>query len=208
MGFFEEVVPEPADLPSFDARRYDAQAPRGSMLPKAVPAEQIIARNSHTTVALGSVQAWHSNLTLEFVFFSHFYLEYQQSLMFYSDHPRRRAGLPGPQEPRIAVLFSDGRYATNLRAPGYPRSHERGLCVEFPVLTQVSGGSGGGGGPAGGFWHLRQVLDLWPLPPAGPVVIIFSWLAQGIAERSVELSGQEILDAALRCVPVFDRPPG
>jgi hypothetical protein len=101
-------------------------------------------------------------------------------------------------------VFADGRYATTLRRPGYPRRHDRGLSLAYPVFTPVSAGGGGGGSETAGRWHYGQSVDLWPLPPAGPATLCFAWPAEQLAEHSVELSGAAIAAAAAECVDVYE----
>jgi len=50
MGFIEQVVPEPAELSSIDARRTEAPAPRASMVPRSLPWEQVLCRTARTTL--------------------------------------------------------------------------------------------------------------------------------------------------------------
>ncbi len=214
MGFFDQVEPEPAELPSVDAWRIEALAPRASMVPRSLPWEQVLCHNARTTVALTGVRAWKANLTLELGFyfappvgdFVSDPMGAQERMLFYRDEPRPGAGLPAPEGPRLAVVFADGRYAANLREGGRPRRHDRGLSAAYPVFTMVSASGGGGGSETTGYWYFRQTLDLWPLPPAGPVTLVFAWPAEKLAEHSVELSGREIAAAAAQCVDVFEAP--
>jgi hypothetical protein len=211
MGFFDQVVPEPAELPGVDAPRTAALAPRASMVPRSLPWERVLCGNARTTVALTGARVWKANLTLELgFFFSPPVGEFgsdpmgaQERMLFYRDEPRPGAGAPVPDGPRLAVVFADGRYATNLRAAGRTRRHDRGLSAAYPVFTMVSASGGGGGSETTGHWYYRQVLDLWPLPPAGPLTLVFAWPAERLTEHSVTLNGQEIATAAAHCVDVF-----
>lgn len=204
MSFFDEVTPEPRDLPTIDAYRSAAFAPRASVLPRSLPWEQVITENSDVAIALSAVQVWISNLTVELSIYSSAPIDDKRLLLF-PDRQRSQEGSPDVDGPRVGVLFSDGRYATNLRKPGFPRPHERGLSAEYPVLSLASSGGGGGGGSTGGSWHFRQVLDVWPLPPAGPLAIIFAWPGEHFVEHAIEMNGDDIVSAASHCVEIIRR---
>jgi hypothetical protein len=200
VGFFDTVFPEPATLPEPLEIRHHATAPRGAVVPASLPLERVLARSHDRCVALTSVQVWPVNLTLEISVFATRAPRERDEFMVFPGSIMRREVDPNTRGLRFAVLFADGRYATNLRDPGFPREAARGLSPEFPVLTPFGGGGTGG---AGGTWHATQRLDLWPLPRTGSVTLILDWPAEGIAEIRHQLDGAAFAEAARWTIDVW-----
>lgn len=55
-----------------------------------------------------------------------------------------------------------------------------------------------GGGHGGGNGRFSKELWLWPLPPAGPLVVVTAWPERNIAETSVTLNGDDLIAASQR----------
>jgi hypothetical protein len=83
---------------------------------------------------------------------------------------------------RIGVQFADGRKATNIIGHDRPPAG--------PVLWPLAGGGGGG--------SFRQAYWVSPLPPSGPLALVYEWPAVGIPLSRHEIDAQLILDAAGR----------
>lgn len=98
---------------------------------------------------------------------------------------------------RIAVVFADGRVATNLA--GHRLRTGGPIPAERPILSQGHGSSGGRRADAT-YW-------LTPLPPPGPVVFVCEWPGHGIGESRAELDASLILDAVSRVVTLWPPEP-
>ena len=85
---------------------------------------------------------------------------------------------------QITVRFADGRTAPLLDSAGL----KSGLG---PMVTLGGGTWRGGRGRDEDF---DLILTIWPLPPAGPLVIDFAWPEVGIAHSEVVIDGQKAQD--------------
>lgn len=200
MSFFDTVRPEPARLPEPLETRHRATAPRGTVVPASLPLERVLARSLDRCVALTSVQVWPANLTLEISVFATQAPRTRDEFLVFPGSVLNREVDPGTRGLRFAVLFADGRYATNLRAAGFPREADRGLSPDYPVLTPFGGGGTNSGA---GTWYATQRLDLWPMPRVGPVFLVVDWPAAGIGEIRHELDGSAFAEAARWTVDVW-----
>lgn len=100
---------------------------------------------------------------------------------------------------RLGILFADGTKLTTpqpgggLRRPFLERPAE-------PTMRWLHGGGTGG--------ETRDHFWLWPLPPEGPLELVFLWPGHGLEETSVEIRGTTIRAAAqdARVLWEDDRP--
>jgi hypothetical protein len=78
--------------------------------------------------------------------------------------------------------------------------HGQGAGPPEDMLLQENGGGGS---------SLSWDADFWvhPLPPDGPVTLVASWLAHGIAEVRAELDGTAIRQAARQAVILWPDEP-
>ncbi len=93
---------------------------------------------------------------------------------------------------RLAVVFADGRVATNINPEHAPPN----VPMAGRAVLMQGGGSGG---------ERRYDLTYWvyPLPPPGRLAFICEWPGLGLAETRVEIDAQPILDAAARSVQIW-----
>ena len=97
--------------------------------------------------------------------------------------------------PRIGVQFANGQHAgARPESPFDIPKDEAGIPTE-PVI--MGGGGGGGGG------RYRSEHWVFPLPSPGPLTVFAEWLAAGIEEASIVISGDDIRDAAGRAVVLW-----
>jgi len=68
------------------------------------------------------------------------------------------------------------------------------------VLSRLGGGGGGGGRT----YSLTDGLWLWPLPPAGPIVLVVQWPAVGIGEHRVTIDAAQIDALAEQAHPLWE----
>ncbi len=92
-----------------------------------------------------------------------------------------------PEMLRFGIQFSDGRKATNT---GWSPPFDAELRPDGPLLTPQGGGGGG--------QHWDQRMWAWPLPPAGELLFVCEWPAQGIELTTAALDAEVILSAATR----------
>ena len=77
------------------------------------------------------------------------------------------------------------------------------LCADTDDGELIMQQNGGGGNERA--WD----QDFWvhPLPPEGPVTLVASWLAYGVAETQAELDGTAIRAAAERAIILWPDEP-
>ncbi|MPZ80219.1 MAG: hypothetical protein GEV28_07415 [Actinophytocola sp.] len=134
MSFVESVVAEPDELAEPRVDRHRALPPRQTVLPASLPWERVLARGTDVRVTLGPALCWPEHLTIEVGVYASRPPRGREEFLpmpggVLGEVDRAHGGL------RLAALFSDGRYATNLRGRGYHRPAGRGLSAEFPVLS-------------------------------------------------------------------------
>lgn len=137
----------------------------------------LLARTAEVVVAVRGVTAYSDglHLTVVVLFADHARTEdLAYSLQEYSRSPGRF---------RVGVRFADGRTATS----GQRDSPD----VEQLTSTQLKLLSAGQQGLlwTGEYW-------LWPLPPAGPLLVGCRWLDRGVPETLVQVDSAPLLTAA------------
>jgi hypothetical protein len=190
---FFEPPPTPPDRPQ--PTRYRTPpwfgAPAGT-LPGVVALELVLARTDTVAVCVSRIAAYPTGFSFEIVTLTDQRREDLDPLLF--EHPRlQRMRSPGeipPELMRFGVRFADGTKVTNTG--GMPL---RAGKPDGPVMI-------GGGGGGGGRWNQQQWV--WPLPPAGPLLVVCEWPAADIPLTQTELDAQLILDAARRAQVIFN----
>jgi hypothetical protein len=94
---------------------------------------------------------------------------------------------------RLAVVYPDGRVATNINIRHRLPEADGGLML-YP-----EGGGGGGGSFGVRYW-------VHPLPPPGSVTLVCEWPRSGVPESRVDVPAQAILDASTRAVRLRPEP--
>jgi hypothetical protein len=195
MSFFESI-PQPPPPPEPIQRRRPAWMRSDAVIPGSVPAEVVLIHTEQVAVAVGSVRAYPNGF--EFTVLVRLRREDETRWPGHSDvFERSPRGTRGDgSQLRLGVLYADGRRAATTGERWRPRDDEDDGRL---VLQQ----GGGGGSSRGCDW------DFWvhPLPPAGPVTLVASWLGQGVAESQAELDGTAIRAAAGRAVTLWPEEP-
>jgi hypothetical protein len=154
-----------------------------------VPQALILGRSERAVVALGHITAYSTGLSFEFLARAKGLREREAQRLMHEQHVLDDELSDGVL--RLGLEFADGSRASNLvdrrRLWGSPKQPEQ------PVLIQQGGGGGSSG--AGNFM-LRPGYWLWPLPPAGEMVVYVEWPALGIALERTALDVGPILKAA------------
>jgi hypothetical protein len=195
MTFFDSIPPPPPP-PEPVRRRRPAWMRPEAVIPGSVPGEVILIRTEQVAVAVGSVRAYPNGF--EFTVHVRLRREDESRWPRHSDvfeRSRRGADRDGSQL-RLGLLYADGRRAATTGGHWRPIEDDDDGRL---VLQQ----GGGGGSSRGCDW------DFWvhPLPPAGPVTLVASWLEHGIAESRAELDGAAIRTAAGRAVTLWPEEP-
>jgi hypothetical protein len=109
--------------------------------------------------------------------------------------PRGETGEPLPDAfLRFGIRYSDGRTCSNLAYfPG-----DTGAGPRPMLMARASGG--GSRSFDSEFW-------LWPLPPAGPLTIVWQWPYFNVPETSLEIDAGPFLEAAARALQVWPEMP-
>jgi hypothetical protein len=164
-----------------------------AVLPGVAPVELVLARTDDVAIAIPVLLAYPNG----------FELHLAVRLRSPDDGHRLGWALHGGPAPgglvtsdevlRLAVVYSDGRTATNVSTRHRLPGSDGGL-----VLVP-SGGGGGGGRYDATYW-------VHPLPPPGSVTLICEWPRWGVTETRVEVPAQVFLDASARAVPLWPEP--
>ena len=198
MSFFDSIPKPPPPQPPRRMPRPAWQRPE-TVIPGSVPGDIVLVRTEQVAVAIGSVRAYPNG----FEFTVHVRLRGTGA----ADGPgmthpfewhRYGRGDAAPEDVlRLGVLYADGRRTATTAA--HPLRLDDAGDAERLVLTH-----GGGGGSEYG-WD----QDIWvhPLPPAGPVTFVVSWLEHGVTEARAELDGAAIREAATRAVILWPDEP-
>jgi hypothetical protein len=93
---------------------------------------------------------------------------------------------------RLGFAFADGTSWTNF-AHNFPEFDKE------PTGPVVMGRGGGGGGDR---WEMRYWM--WPVPPAGDVVIYAAWPMFEIDEVSAVIDGTALRAAAAQAIEIWD----
>ncbi len=148
-------------------------APRDA-LPAVMPVEKFLGRSEQAFVWLRALAVYPTGVMLEIDARAH----------------HRTLGAPmvdssgqvSDRKLRLAVQFADGQRATNLAAYYGDSAPSR------PVLQST-----------GTILGTQEHHWLWPLPPAGPLVLTCRWPAYGIDRSELRLDATAIRAAADRC---------
>jgi hypothetical protein len=194
MGFFdndeiEQPEPGPPDRLYAPSGPGWTGSPEQYYLPAVLPWTRELARGENAVITLRGVLVWPDSCTLELVSFL-------RRFSWGSVAGTRVAMVP--QTFRFGVLFADGRRATHSGWRHQPLVP--GRVGDGPVLQQRGG--------SGGQFHQQVGLQLWPLPPDGPLTLVVDWPEQGIAETRTELDGTELRAKAADAMEIWhDLPP-
>ena len=206
MDFFPPL-PDPADLDELDEEPQPAwMGAPDDVVPGVVPVELVLGRSDSTVVLLTGMRAFPTGLEMR--------------LGVRVSGPVRRRDLNGEvfdgrydhrmdadwQAGRLKWGFelADGRRVTNVDPWPEPPGADGPASVDFlawePGRPVLQGGGGGGGSRS-----VDRDYWLWPLPPAGRLLVVCQWPDQGIETTSQELDAEPFMDAARRARPVW--PP-
>ena len=207
MDFFPPL-PEPAEFDEPDEQPQPAwSGAPDDVLPGVVPVELVLGRSDSTVVLLTGMRAFPTGLEMH--------------LGARVRGPVRRRDLHGEvfdgpydhgmhadwQAGRLKWGFelADGRRVTNVdpwpEPPDTDDSGPRPVGAQWEPDRPVLQGGGGGGGSR----SVDRDYWLWPLPPAGRLLVVCQWPDQGIETTSQELDAGPFLEAARRARPLW--PP-
>ncbi|MCO1579126.1 hypothetical protein M8C13_25580 [Crossiella sp. SN42] len=179
MSFFDE--------PGVRASGFMWAPPVDRVVPAVWPVTDVVFRGPRTLIAVESVRCWPDGLSLAVTVLTRD-REPPESLV---PHPRD----PAPVTPGLdlGLRYADGRKATTLDRlnPVRTRAFTDDLALYPSAATR---------GPR----HLRQTVDVRPLPPAGPVLFVVRWPANGLPESSATLPGDQLHALAQRAVELGD----
>jgi hypothetical protein len=185
-----ERLPPQSDQPGHPAWR----RPNG-VFPGLSPVGLILARTDEMALAVGNVLGYPNG----FEFTVNARLRHEQFVWGKSPLDPLADARTGPQPGnalRLGVMYADGRRART--------SSHRPIPVDAADDEQLILREVGTGGTDrqwdGRFWA-------HPLPPAGPVTFVASWLLYGMAETRVELDSSVIHEAADRAVILWPDEP-
>jgi hypothetical protein len=201
MNFFESFPdpPPPPEPPPAPPR--PTWLKPVATLPAAMAENAIIIRDERLAIAVGGLSAYPNG----FEFSIHIRVRDRENLIDPFGHRRRRdylhtssgGRLDDPEHSlRLGILFADGRRA----ASNQPHRLRPDSDPDPDTLVMQRGHSSGGG--------TSYDMSYWihPLPPAGPLTIVLSWLAQDITEARHELDGSKIRAAAEKAVQLWPEP--
>ena len=206
MDFFPRP-PEPQDE---DEVQESAQPvwlnPPEAVLPGVVPVELILGRSSSTVVALTGMRAFPTGLNMNLAVHVRGKVARRDLKSEVFDGPYRHDMDVQWQSGRLKWGFelADGRRVTNVDPWPQQPNQDHGRPhhpddwkwqPDHPVL--IGGGGGGGGGSVDrNYW-------LWPLPPAGKLLVVCQWPDQDIELNVQTLEAEPFLDASRRAQPVW-----
>jgi hypothetical protein len=197
MSFFESI-PQPTPPPELVRRHRPAWMRPDVVIPGSIAAEVVLVRTEQVAVAAGSVRAYPNGF--EFTVHVRLRREDETTWPGHSDpfgRHRPRRGSQGDQDQlRLGILYADGRRAATTGEHYRPPDDDD----DGRLVLQQGGGGGSSRGCDWDFW-------VYPLPPAGPVILVASWLEHGIAESRAELDGTAIREAAQRAVTLWPEEP-
>jgi hypothetical protein len=190
MSFFDSLparAPTPAPRP-----RRPAWARSDAVIPGSVAGEVIVARTGEAAVAVGSLRAYPNGF--EFTVHIRLRREDENSGGWAHDPFAHHSRGKSEDALRLGLMYADGRRVASNGGPD-PAAGDPERLILHP---------GGGGGDS-----LSWQTDFWahPLPPDGPVALVVSWPARGIAEARAELDGAAIRAAAQRAVTLWPEEP-
>jgi hypothetical protein len=150
--------------------------------PREVAGPVVLVHTRDTAVAVGGIRAYSTGFTFELMIRLRRPLE--AGHLF--DSMRQRGGDGAVM---VGARFAGGRAATldgDVPADGDP-----------PALLVRAGGSGG----TDTEWH--GTFWAWPLPPPGPLALVFAWPERAIGETVVEIDGGTVRDAAAEVMSLW-----
>jgi hypothetical protein len=182
MSLFDEeparAAPRPgADWEQHRLHRHPQSGPPGDEVGLLALSSFVLARTPEVVVAVRGITSYSDGLHIAVVviFADHARAEdLAYSLQEYSRSPGRF---------RVGLAFADGRKATSGQrdAPDV----EQHAAAQLKLL----GSSQQGLVWSGDYW-------LWPLPPAGPLIVGCRWPDRGIPETLVQIDPAPLLTAA------------
>jgi hypothetical protein len=95
-------------------------------------------------------------------------------------------------ETQFRIRFADGTEVV--------LDDESGLRTGRGPMLLATRSESSSGGPDGRE-HVRVTLWCWPLPPPGPLTLVFSWPRRGLESAELALDADAIRAAALRAEP-------
>lgn len=192
MGFFDRYLTETPPPVRRKVARPAWSRPE-AVLPGVAPLELVLARTDDVAVAIPVLLGYPTGF--EFDLALRLRAPGGDDRLSWALH-----GVHGPggqsaatEALRLAVVYPDGRTATNVDLRHHRPEAEGGLWL--------SPGSGGGGGG-------RYDMTYWvhPLPPPGSVTFICEWPRFGVPETRIDVPAQVILDASARAVSLWPEP--
>ncbi len=180
-------------------------APPEAVMPGVVPVELILGRSESTVVALTGMRAFPSGVQMNLAVHVRGKVARLDLNGEVFDGPYRHDVDAQWQAGRLKWGFelSDGSRVTNVdpwpqgphQDDGAHHHHDTTWQPNHPVLM---GGGGGGGNRC-----VERSYWLWPLPPAGTLLVVCQWLDQDIELSTHTLDAGPFLDAARRAQPVW-----
>jgi len=172
------IVPRTgADWEQHRLHRHPQSGPPGDEVGMLALSSFVLARTPEVVVAVRGITAYSDGLHLALVVISADHVRTEDvaySLQEFSRSPGRF---------RIGLAFSDGRKVTSGQRDS-PDIEERSAAQ----LTLL------GAGQQGLLWSGEYWL--WPLPPAGPLIVGCRWPDRGIPETLVQIDPEPLLRAA------------
>jgi hypothetical protein len=166
-----------------------------AVLPAMLTPDLMLAHTGDVAVCIPLLSAYPAGFELELVVIARTDVGERLIWALHPSHSRRPSSMTVEEIFRFAVLYADGRAATNLE-------QHLGLAPGAQGLTMTPSSSGSAPGNSGMVYYVQ------PLPPPGPLTFICEWPAQGIAETRVEIDAQRILDASTRAVRLWPEHEG
>ncbi len=166
----------------------------------SVPQSALLARTDEVAVALLGLTAFSTGFQLQGTVRTRQQLDTLHEAFVMHRRTRHSAELD-PELFRFGIEFADGRKATNL---GHPFQREQ--QDEDPAQPVLMPRGSGGGGKS---WEMNWWV--WPLPPPGPLTLVYEWPAHGIELTRYELDAATVLEAASRVETLWpdeDGPSG
>lgn len=213
MDFFPEpLAPTEPEEPDEPVQPAWTCAPH-DVLPGVVPIEMILGRSENTVVQLSGMRVFPTGVEMTLS------VRLRGSIRDFDlnrelfDGPYRRDMGAEWQAGRLkwGFEFADGRRVTNVdpapwsEAPDEVRTGAAGpgAWAAWEPSRPVLQAGGGGVGPR----YADHKYWLWPLPPAGPLLVVCQWPARGIGQTIHEIDGGTIVEAAARARPLWSGHP-
>jgi hypothetical protein len=180
VSFFEPIPePEPRDPRHVDYRQPEWDERPINERPVSVALNLTLGRTDDVVVYIPDVNVYSTGLTFAVVMMNR-----RPDEDVYGHHGPMLGHPLSDDDARLGVAFADGRRAV--------MGDWGEQAATSPQIVFRSNGGGGGGRT----WSVNAWL--WPIPPQGPVTIVFRWLAEGIAETRVEVDAAPLREAAAR----------